>query len=261
MPEERMPLAKAFALRPERFRMLEKGIKSAGWEGKSLSLLEVGCSKGDAAAFLVGKNDYKITAIDISQEFIDQALKEHSQVLRSGKLKFIYADATTLPFEEASYDGIYSEAAFSPIPDKRKAVREYYRAIIPGGQVLINDFALGRNTEKDLRDEVMHIPCFAGVQTIESYIGLFEKAGFKTILCREDYGELIRISSWLCKIYGVGLREIGSYLSSYFRMGNPDAGGCKGKNSKGVFFKRAKLTYCQMIFEKSSDSNGGEEDV
>jgi hypothetical protein len=53
MAEERMPLAKAFALRPERFRMLEKGIGSAGWKGKRLSLLEIGCSKGDAAAFLL----------------------------------------------------------------------------------------------------------------------------------------------------------------------------------------------------------------
>jgi ubiquinone/menaquinone biosynthesis C-methylase UbiE len=253
MPEERMPLAKAFALRPERFRMLEKGIKSAGWEGKSLSLLEIGCSKGDAAAFLIGENDYQITAIDISQELIDQALEEHSLAMGSGKLKFLCADATTLPFGEESCDGIYSEAAFSAIPDKGKVTEEFYRAIKPGGRVLINDFALGRGTGKDLRDEVMHIPCFAGVQTIETYIGLFEKAGFKTILCREDYGELIRVSSWLCKIYGVGVRQIGGYLSCYFRMGNPDAGDCNGKNSKGMFFKRAKLTYCQMIFEKSND--------
>jgi ubiquinone/menaquinone biosynthesis C-methylase UbiE len=250
MAEERMPLAKAFALRPERFRMLEKGIGSAGWKGKRLSLLEIGCSKGDAAAFLLEENDYRITAIDISRELIDQALEEHGPALDKGKLEYMCADAEMLPFEEKSYDGIYSEAAFSPMPNKQKVIEEYYRLLKPGGRVLINDFAICRDAGQDLRDEVVHIPCFAGVQTMECYRRLFEKAGFETILCREDYGELIRVSAWLCKIYSVNVREIGSYLSSYFRMGNTDSEGCKGGNSRGMFFKKAKLTYCQMIFEK-----------
>ena len=245
-----MPLSKAFALRPDRFRMLEKGICSAGWKSRQLSLLEIGCSKGDAAAFLVKENDYRITAIDISQELINQSAEEHGTVLKDGKLDYLCADAEELPFAEESYDGIYSEAAFSPMPNKKKVVEEYYRALKAGGRVLINDFAIGQDTGQDLRDEVVHIPCFSGVQTMECYCDLFEKNGFRAILCREDYGELIRITTWLCKIYNVSVKEMGSYLSSYFCMGNPNNKSCIGGNTNGAFFKKAKLTYCQMILEK-----------
>lgn len=245
-----MPLAKVFALRPERFRMLEKGICSAGWKGQQLSILEIGCSKGDAAAFLVEENDYKVTAIDISQELIDQSVEEHRSVLSTGKLEYICADAELLPFAGESYDGIYSEAAFSPMPDKQKVADEFYRVLKLGSRVLINDFAICREAGQDLRAEVVHIPCFAGVQTMECYYGLFEKAGFETVLCREDYGELIRISAWLCKVFNISVAEIGSYLSSYFHMGGSRSRACCGGNSGGTFFKKAKLTYCQMVFEK-----------
>ena len=247
-----MPLSEAFALRPERFRMLETGICSTGWKGQQLSLLEVGCSKGDAAAFLVKENDYQITAIDISQELIEQSIEEHKTVLNKGKLEYVCANAEELPFAEESFDGIYSETAFSPMPNKLKVVEEYYRALKSGGRVLINDFAIGQDAGQDLRDEVVHIPCFSGVQTMECYRDLFEKKGFQTILCQEDYSELIRVSIWLCKIYNISLKEIGSYLSSYFHTDNLNPGACSGGNTNGTFFKKAKLTYCQMIFEKSN---------
>lgn len=241
----------AFALRPERFRLLEKGIVNAGWKSRPLSLLEIGCAKGDAAAYLVEENDCHITAVDISRELIEEAEREHRCVVNKGKLKFLCANAEELPLAEEYYDGIYSEAAFSPLSNKQKVIEEYFRLLKPGGRVLINDFAIRRDAGKDLRDEVVHIPCFAGVQTLENYCAMFEKVGFKTILCREEYGELIRIAAWLCKIYDVRVREIGSYLSSYLHMKKPDCEGCNNDGrARGMFFNKAKLTYCQLIFEK-----------
>lgn len=246
-----MPLAKAFAMRPERFRLLEKGIVNAGWKGRSLALLEIGCAGGDAAAHLVRDNDYHITAIDISRELIEEAQQEHSCSVQKGRLNFLCANAEELPFAAGSFAGIYSEAAFSPLTNKEKVIAEYGRLLKPGGRVLINDFAILRNPDKFLREEVIHIPCFAGVETMESYCAMFEKAGFKTILCREEYGELIRIAAWLCKVYKVSVREIGAYLSSYLNMNRPNCAVCRNDGrARGMFFDRAKVTYCQMIFEK-----------
>lgn len=245
-----MPLLEAFTLRPDRFRMLEKGICSTGWKNQQLSLLEIGCSKGDAAAFLVKENDFQISAIDISQELIDQSIKDYGAVINKGKLKYLCANAENLPFADRTFDGIYSEAAFSSMPNKQRVIEEYHRVLKSGGHVIINDFAIKQDTGKELRNEVEHIPCFAGVQTMECYCDLFVKNGFQTILCQEDYGELIRVSTWLCKIYNISVKEIGSYLSSYFHMGKMDSKTCSSRNTKGIFFKKAKLTYCQMIFKK-----------
>lgn len=250
MTMDRMPLLEAFTLRPDRFRMLEKGIYSAGWNNQQISLLEIGCSKGDAAAFLAKVNDFQITAIDISEDLIGQSIKDYGAVIKKGKLKYLCANAENLPFPGETFDGLYSEAAFSPMAKKQRVIEEYYRVLKSGGQVLINDFSIKQDTEKELRNEVEHIPCFAGVQTMECYCDLFGKNGFHTILCQEDYGELIRVAAWLCKIYSVSIKEIGSYLSSYFHIGTSDSKACSGRNTKGTFFKKAKLTYCQLIFKK-----------
>lgn len=250
MKEKQMPLAKAFSLRPDRFRMLIKGIKETGWENKKINILEVGCSKGDAAAYLAENYDFNIYAVDISENLIYQAIEEHQKIIQNKNLSYMCENAEKLSFTNGIFRGIYSEAAFSPLPNKRKVINEYSRLLNFGGKVLINDFVIKNTAAEKERNEMVHIPCFAGVRTKECYVDMFEEAGFRCIYFKEDYSELIRTAVWLCKIYKVSAVEISSYLSKYFCIGKSQYVQCSGKSPKGSFFKKADLTYAQMIFEK-----------
>lgn len=247
--EHKLPLAKAFEIRPERFRLLEKGLPHTAWK-PGMKILEAGCSVGDASAYLASEKKLDMTAFDISGKLIRQAEEKHGGG-KNRKLKFFCADAAELPFADGSFDGLFSESAFSPMPKKREALREYCRVLRPGGRLLIHDFVIRNGGEELLREEVVHIPCFAGVQTRECYEDMMQKAGFRRLCYQEEYGELIRITLWLCKVYGVGVEEIGGYLSTYFHSGEPGCGGCGETAQKtDTFFQRADLSYCQMIYEK-----------
>ena len=246
---EPTPLAQAFQKRPGRFRLLKKGIVRTGWAGQDLRLLEAGCSVGDASSMLSAGMGFDMTAFDHEEALIGEAVRLHGT---GGRLHFDVAEAGALPYADGSFDGLFCEAAFSPMTDKKAALSEYHRVLKPGSLILMNDFVIRRDPGDEVREEVVHIPCFAGVQTKECYEELFRQAGFAVEGFYEEYGELLGVTVWLCRVYGVKPGEIGSYLSSYFHIGSPGAVcGPKGpENGRGVFFKRTDLSYCQMIFRR-----------
>lgn len=246
-------LLEVFTARPSRFHLLDKGIQLALLEGsencRGKKLLEIGCAYGDGAAYLAKRYGWKVTGVDISPELIAAAEKSYSDLIEKGVLAFITGNAEDLAFEENTFDGLVSEAAFSPIANKAKAARGFYRVLKKGGMLLINDFSIRRPKQESMRKELDHIPCFAGVDTMEFYQGLMESNGFRTVQCKEEFGELIRLSMWVSKAYGIGINDIGSYLSNYCNAGSTSSR-CNCRQEGGDILKEARLTYCQMIFQK-----------
>lgn len=246
--DRQISLAEAFSMRPNRYRLLEKSIEKTGWN-RDCTILETGCSVGDASVQLAERTEANVFAIDLAPDLIAEAQARHGT---DGRLTFMCADARSLPFEDLIFNGIYTEAAFSPIQEKRKVLHEYSRILKPGGLIVVNDYVMKRDTDEDIRSEVVHIPCFAGVQTSECYDDMFIEAGFEKVYFREEYGELIGMTLWLCKVYGVEMKDIGGYLSQHFHFGASDGAACGlvRNDSSESFFKKSDLSYCQMIYRK-----------
>lgn len=229
---EKTPLRDAFTQRGDRFFLLDKGLKNAGFT-ETLGLLEIGCAGGEAAKHLSGKGFTRLTAIDIDAAVLERARE------CAPDCRFLCADACALPFADESFDGLFSEAAFAVIPDKASAAAEYARILRSGGRFLLNDFALRKPTAAERRD-IQGIPCLEGVQTAADYIEIFRSAGFKTVYQKEEYPELVRIAASLSRRYGVPMKDVGSYIQ------------CAFGNSKYVneFFKNTEMSYYQIVFEK-----------
>ena len=195
------PMIEVFSRRKDRFRMLEEGTYAAGWRNGKLKLLEVGCAVGDATAHLASTLPVTVTGVDQDAELIARATEKHAAL--SERCRFLCADARALPFRNGSFDGAYSEAAFSVIPDKEAVAREYARVLRPGGRLLINDFCARSEPDPELRAQVSQIPCFAGVQTLPEYERILCAAGFRLISADEDYSEFMRIILHVSREYGV----------------------------------------------------------
>ncbi len=224
-----MKLRDAFTARSGRFKLLERGVELAGFD-KGMSLLEPGCAAGEAAAHLAGLGWGRITAFDI-----DGAAVERARALAPG-VGFVRADACALPFAGGVFDGAYSEAAFSVLPDKAGAAREYARVMRSGARFLLNDFALALGEP----ERGAGIPCLDGVGSMERYERVFSAAGFRTVYRREELGEYIGIAMSLARAFGVKPAEVGRHILAEFGRDGYVAD----------FFSHARLTYCQMIFER-----------
>jgi SAM-dependent methyltransferase len=227
-----LPLRDAFQRRENRFRLLDRGIALTGWSGKELRILEIGCANGAAARHVSLGERFDLWAADLDGDAINTGAE-------GPLLHFLRADARALPFEAGSFDGIYCEAAFSVIPEKAAAVSEYARVLKPGGRVLLNDFIIRGEPQRE-RQNSFGIPCFDGVGTMESYIRLFSLWGMSCVYSKEHYFELLGIGASLSRSYRVTGAEISGFIARNF--------GSDG--FVGDFFAKSRMSYAQLIFEK-----------
>ncbi|TXD38165.1 methyltransferase domain-containing protein [Lujinxingia vulgaris] len=96
--------------------------------GRGKDVLEVGCGTG-LILERVAKVARKAVGIDLSPGMLEQA--------RARGLEVSEGCATELPFEDATFDVVYSFKVLAHVQDIRKAVAEAARVVRPGGVLLL----------------------------------------------------------------------------------------------------------------------------
>lgn len=116
-------------------RMVDDAAERAGVSGAS-QVLEIGCGSG---AFLYALHQLRgcsISGLDYSPSLVEAARRHLPQG------KFANAEATSIPFEAASFDSIFSHGVFFYFPDQAYAeavLREAHRTLKPGGILCLMD--------------------------------------------------------------------------------------------------------------------------
>ncbi|NTW88089.1 MAG: class I SAM-dependent methyltransferase [Desulfobulbaceae bacterium] len=97
-------------------------------------LLEIGCGMGSDLLQLA-RRGLKVTGVDLTDAGIELARKRFSIYGKEGDLRV--ADAENLPFEDMSFDVVYSFGVLHHTPDTPKSIREVHRVLRPGGKAFI----------------------------------------------------------------------------------------------------------------------------
>jgi SAM-dependent methyltransferase len=100
------------------------------------SVLEIGCGTGsDLLQF--AKHGAVATGVDVTTKHVELARK------RIGNLAVVYeADARHLPFEDATFDYVYSHGVLHHSDEPEKIVDEMFRVLRPGGRFNVHVYAL-----------------------------------------------------------------------------------------------------------------------
>lgn len=113
-----------------------------------LHVLDVGCGLGGSARWLASEFQCRVTGIDLTREYIEVARVLTEMVELNNSVDFVRADALNLPFEDESFDIVWTEHAQMNIADKTGFYEEIARAIKPEGRLLFHDIFKGSNTLK-----------------------------------------------------------------------------------------------------------------
>ncbi|MFT6811218.1 MAG: ubiquinone/menaquinone biosynthesis C-methylase UbiE, partial [Saprospiraceae bacterium] len=119
--------------------------KSINLKGKSI--LDIGCGLGGPCRMLADEYDCQATGIDLSNEYIRTAKELSKLVKLDSKITFIQGDATSLPFEDNSFDVVWTQHVQMNIPDKQKFYSEISRVLKVGGAFLYYDILRKRAGE------------------------------------------------------------------------------------------------------------------
>lgn len=147
-------------------RLRPGGVEATNWlieQGEfsqEAQVLEVACNMCTTSIELVKEYRCHITGIDLDKQALKQAEKNIRKADLSTYIQIVQGNALKLPFEDASFDIVLNEAMLTMLNDKAKAkaLKEYYRVLKPGGQLLTHDISyMNRSMEpklNELRDTI-----------------------------------------------------------------------------------------------------------
>lgn len=111
-------------------------IKRFAGDREKLRVLDVGTGPG-FFAILMAQLGYQVTAVDVSEDMLNQARKNAEQA--GVKINFFQGDAQKIDFPSGSFDLIASRNVTWTLPKPLEAYQEWHRLLAENGKVLVFD--------------------------------------------------------------------------------------------------------------------------
>ena len=132
------------------------------------------------AATKVGKNG-RVIGVDMTSEMIQKA-RENAKKGNYENVEFRLGEIEKLPVTNASVDLIISNCVINLSPDKAKVFQEAFRALKPGGRIMISDIVTLRELPNAIRNSIeAYIGCLSGAIRKDEYLQKIEAAGFQDV--------------------------------------------------------------------------------
>ena len=120
-------------------------MQPGGWHNwwsctRALQLLDVGCGIGGPARILAAEYGCHVTGIELTEAFCHTAERLTARLGMGDHVSFQHGDALDLPFEDASFDLVWTQNVLMNIEDKKRLFSEMRRVLRPNGRLAL--FAL-----------------------------------------------------------------------------------------------------------------------
>jgi MPBQ/MSBQ methyltransferase len=111
-----------------------------------MHILDVGCGVGGSTRRLSHQLGCCVTGVDLSDQYIDAAERLTQLFDMQERVKFQAANALDLPFDDNSFDGVWSIQMNMNIEDKLAWLKELHRVVKPKGRVVLYEVCGNKNT-------------------------------------------------------------------------------------------------------------------
>lgn len=106
-------------------------------------VLDVGSGIGGTSRCLAKEFGCRVTGIDLTDEYCRVATMLSAKIGLAHLVDFRQGDATELPFDDQTFDVVWTEHVAMNIPDKTRLYKEMHRVLKPGGTLAIYDVLAG----------------------------------------------------------------------------------------------------------------------
>lgn len=140
------------------------------------NILDVGCGIGGSSLYLAEKFNAAATGITLSPVQARRACERAVEFGLQDRTNFQVADALNMPFEDNSFDLVWSLESGEHMPDKQKFLQECYRVLKPGGKLILvtwchrptGELPLSAEEQKHL-EQIYEVYCLPYVISLPEY--------------------------------------------------------------------------------------------
>ena len=117
----------------------------------------------------------------MTPEMLDKA-RENARQAGVANVEFRLGEIESLPVADGSVDAVISNCVINLAPDKKRVFAEAFRALKPGGRLMVSDIVLTAPLPKAVQDSVSaYVGCLAGASLKADYLKAIERAGFRDV--------------------------------------------------------------------------------
>lgn len=139
---------------PEAAQAAARALASMAELKPGMRVLDVGSGVGGPARLLVREYGVHVVCANISKVQLATSQRINQEQGLTGQIETIYADAQALPFEDSSFDAVYSLNMLYHVPHKRQALNEFERVLKPTGSLAIEDWFVTDTTPPAVHDKL-----------------------------------------------------------------------------------------------------------
>jgi ubiquinone/menaquinone biosynthesis C-methylase UbiE len=127
-----------------------------------------------------------IIGVDMTEEMIDKA-RANTMKLGFNNVEFRLGDIENMPIDENSADVVISNCVLNLVPDKKKAFKEIFRILKPGGHLSVSDVVVRGKLHENIQQAAeMYAGCVSGAIDIDLYLSVMKDSGLINIKVQKD---------------------------------------------------------------------------
>jgi SAM-dependent methyltransferase len=154
-------------------------VKAAAGHDGSERVLDVGSGIGGPSRFLASRYGCQVTGVDLTAEFCRVAEMLTRLTGLTGRVSYRQGNALNLPFEDRSFDVVWSQNASMNIVDRDRLYSEMYRVLRTGGRLALQEVVSGQGGDPHYPVPWAREPGISHLLSAEETRAKLEAAGFR----------------------------------------------------------------------------------
>ena len=121
----------------------------------------------------------RIIGVDMTPEMVEKA-RDNARKGNYANVEFRLGEIENLPVGDNSVDAVISNCVINLSPNKKRVFQEAFRALRPGGRLMVSDIVLLKELPEEVRNSVAaYVGCVAGAVTKKEYLEAIQATGFE----------------------------------------------------------------------------------